>query len=121
MLILMPVVIVGFPFRMQNNLLQFFEDTIDVVQKDNKLGDMKSIVDVAGSNFAIRNKEKLWTDQATHASCQMVEYSSDRGIGWEEIFGKYEAAVEDGRKVQFLKVCLFSIPSHLYLCGQYKT
>ena len=72
------------------------------MQKDNKLGDSKGIVDVAGNDFAIGKKEILCVDTQTGARCQIVEYTSDRGMSYEEALEKYNYATGAGTPTAWL-------------------
>lgn len=92
----------GFHFKIQGELLQFFQNCLDFIGNDAAFANDKGIVDVAGSNFHISDREHLWNDKHG-VPCELVEYTSDRGVSWTEAYSKYSTGKAQGRTAFFMR------------------
>ena len=52
----------GFHFELQQKIMAFFQDCIDVCSNDKEFSREQGIVDVSGSNFQVTARDTLWLD-----------------------------------------------------------
>eukprot|EP00035_Acanthoeca_spectabilis_P008607 m.156177 g.156177 ORF g.156177 m.156177 type:complete len:1736 (-) comp14428_c0_seq4:94-5301(-) len=91
------------PLQMQNQLYSFFELTVARIKNDLKRtgGISEGIVDVAGDNFEVESRDIIALDPDTRAKTELITYTSDRGVSWDDAYERYKESYDEDRKSAF--------------------